>query len=217
MTVFDGKLILRCGAAPFVFVFVFVILSSFGCAIGLVSGRATKAAVAFSKLFAILQQGQIRPSYFQANVLSKISFTNCYSFGFIKYFNLQRISIRKILLLHSIGETGEKFSRGTAKKNTERGRQSAILTDTLVKIALEEEANSAKTRKATEACKKLISNKEPLSTASSKVESGKKELKKGKDTRIQAKKFDEDEEFKTCVYAVNTSMTISLVMIGFST
>ena len=74
---------------------------------------------------------------------------------------------------------------------------SAILTDTPVKTALEEEANSAKTRKATEACKKLISNKESVSTASSKVESAKKGLKKGKDTRILA--ANPDEEVKICV------------------
>ena len=42
--------------------------------------------------------------------------------------------------------------------------------------------------------KKLISNMAPVSIASLKVESAKKELKKGKDTRIQAEKSD--EEFK---------------------
>ena len=67
-----------------------------------------------------------------------------------------------------------------------------VLTDTTVKRALEEEADSSKTRKAIEACKKLISNKEPVSTASSKVESTKKRLKKGKETRIPAEKSDED-------------------------
>ena len=44
-------------------------------------------------------------SYFQTNVLSKFSFTNCYGCGFIKYFNMQRISIRKTFLLYSIDTT----------------------------------------------------------------------------------------------------------------
>ena len=41
------------------------------------------------------------------------------------------------------------------QKDGRKNKKSAILTDTPVKKALEEEANSIKTRKATEACKKL--------------------------------------------------------------
>ena len=48
-TLFDGKPILPIGAAPFLF--MFVVLSSFGCTIGLVSGIAPKAAVASQQLF----------------------------------------------------------------------------------------------------------------------------------------------------------------------
>ena len=44
-------------------------------------------------------------SYFQTNVLSKFSFTNCNGCGFIKYFNMQRISKRKTFLLYSIDTT----------------------------------------------------------------------------------------------------------------
>ena len=50
---FNGKPIYRLGAAPFLF--IFVVLSSFGCVIGLVSGIATKAAMASPKLFIIFQ------------------------------------------------------------------------------------------------------------------------------------------------------------------
>ena len=53
------------------------------------------------KLFIIFHWGHIRPSYFQTNVLSKINFTNCYNYGFVKYSNRQRISIRKNSLLYS--------------------------------------------------------------------------------------------------------------------
>ena len=60
------------------------------------------------------------------------------------------------------------------KAKPRKPRKRAILTDTPVKAALEEKANSARTRKATEACRKLISNKEPVTTVSSKVESAKK-------------------------------------------
>ena len=48
---FSGKLILQCGAAPFLF--ISVVSSSFGYAICLVSGIATKAAMAFPKSFTI--------------------------------------------------------------------------------------------------------------------------------------------------------------------
>ena len=63
--------------------------------------------------------------------------------------------------------------RKTQKGGRKRGKN-GILTDTAVKTALKAKAISAKTRKVTEACKKLISNKEPVSTVSSKVESAKK-------------------------------------------
>ena len=41
---FNGKPTLLCGAASFLFIFV-LLSSYFGCAIGLVSGRATNAAI----------------------------------------------------------------------------------------------------------------------------------------------------------------------------
>ena len=63
------------------FIFIFVVLSSFECAIFLFSDLETKAAVAFSKSFTI------RPSYFQTNVLSKFSFTNCFGYGFMLIFS----------------------------------------------------------------------------------------------------------------------------------
>ena len=105
--------------------------------------------------------------------------------------------------------TGKSFSPEGIKsfpkaqpRKTQKGgrkRKSAILTDTPGETAFEEKANSAKTRKATEACKKLILNKEPVSTVSSKVESAKKGMKKGKDTKIHAQESDEDKEFKICL------------------
>ena len=48
-----GKHILPIGAAPFLFIYV-VLSSQFGCAIGLVSGIATKAAIVLS-LYSVLQ------------------------------------------------------------------------------------------------------------------------------------------------------------------
>ena len=82
------------------------------------------------------------------------------------------------------------------QKGGRKRRKSTILDDTPIKIALEDKTNSAKTREATEPCKKLISNKEPVSSLSSKLETAKKGLKKGKDTRIQAKKSNDNEKFK---------------------
>ena len=46
---FSGKPILQCGAAPFQF--ISVVLSFFGCAVYLVSGKATKAAMVSPKSF----------------------------------------------------------------------------------------------------------------------------------------------------------------------
>ena len=61
---FKGKPILPIGAAAFLFIFV-VLSSQFGCAIGLVSGIATKAAI----------------------VLSIFSFTNCSGYSFMLIFS----------------------------------------------------------------------------------------------------------------------------------
>ena len=61
---FNGKPILPIGAAAFLFIFV-VLSSKFGCAIGLASGIATKAAI----------------------VLSIFSFTNCFGYGFMLIFS----------------------------------------------------------------------------------------------------------------------------------
>ena len=61
---FIGKPIFRCGAAAFLFIFV-VFSSEFGCAICLISGIATKAALG----------------------LSIFSFTNCYGFSFMLTFS----------------------------------------------------------------------------------------------------------------------------------
>ena len=60
------------------------------------------------------------------------------------------------------------FPKAQPRKTQKGERKSAILTDTPVKTALEEKVSSAKTRKAKEACKKVISNKETVSTLSSK-------------------------------------------------
>ena len=98
-------------------------------------------------------------------------------------------------------EKTRQFPKAQPRKTQKGGRKrkNANPTDTSAKTALEEEANRPKTRKAIEVCKKLISNKEAVSTLSSKVESAKKGLKKGKDTRIQTEKYDEDEKFKICL------------------
>ena len=57
LIILNGKSILRCGAAPFRFMFVVHVLSSFDCAINLVSGIATKATIVFSKIkFTLLVQ-----------------------------------------------------------------------------------------------------------------------------------------------------------------
>ena len=56
---FSGKPIFRCGVVPFLLMLV-VLSSSFGCAIGLVSGMATEAVI----------------------VLSIFSFINCCGYGF---------------------------------------------------------------------------------------------------------------------------------------
>ena len=74
------------------------------------------------------------------------------------------------------------------------------------------EANRVKTRKATKACKKLISTKTPVSIANSKVESVKKWMKKGKD---KCKITCRGVLIYAC-YAVNTSVKVGLMMIGFS-
>ena len=62
-------------------------LSSFGWAVCLVSGIATKKTIAFPKSFTIFWGGHIRPSYFQTNVFSKFSFTNCLGYGFVLIFS----------------------------------------------------------------------------------------------------------------------------------
>ena len=84
---------------------MFVVISSFGCAIGIFSDIATKAAMAFPKTFVIFQLGHIRPSYFQTNVLSRISFASYHGYGFTKYLNMQLISIRKTSLFYNIDTT----------------------------------------------------------------------------------------------------------------
>ena len=48
---FSGKSILQCGAAPFLF--MFVVLSSFGCAVCFVSCIVTKAAIVSPKSFTL--------------------------------------------------------------------------------------------------------------------------------------------------------------------
>ena len=63
-------------------------------------------------------------------------------------------------------------------KSAERWKKkNAMLANTPAETALEK-VISAKTKKATEASTKLISNKEPVLTVSSKLKSAKKGLKK---------------------------------------
>ena len=74
-------------------------------------------------------------------------------------------------------EETRQFPKAQPRKTRKGGRKrkNANLTDTPAKTAMEEEANRPKTRKAIEVCKKLISNKEAVSTLSSKVESAKRD------------------------------------------
>ena len=100
-----------CGAVPFLF--IFVVLNSFGGMICLVSSIATKAAMDSPKLFTIFQLEHIRLNYFQTNVLSEFSFTNYYGYRFIKFFNVQHISKRKISLLYNIDSTASPAERSS--------------------------------------------------------------------------------------------------------
>ena len=71
------------------FIFVFVVLSSFGSVICFLFGIATKAAMASQTSFTISIVGAQQAELFsnKCSVYSKFSFTNCYGYGFMLIFS----------------------------------------------------------------------------------------------------------------------------------